>query len=282
MNPAPAEPPVPRWTRVHWLAAIAIVFALHVTLVFIFGARKSIAPAPVKNAPSLTLTGESADDLLGLNNATLFALPDRDGFSGIMWWAPPALPFHQQDWTEDPHWLADTNPLTVNQLVAAFHYYVETNHFAKVAFEFNQSPALAVPILKPQPILAQDSTLQIEGEIANRPLLSPVKLPSWPDSDVIAPSIVQVLVDAAGNVVSATLLPPVNSWEPSAIRDTVEPSPARNADADARAVEIARNARFAPLTSNAGSVASQPVTHLSVGQFVFNWRAVPVIITNGL
>ena len=280
MNPAPAEPPVPRWTRAHWLAAIAIVFALHVTLVFIFGSHKPVAPKPVRNAPSLALTGESADDLLGLNNATLFALPDRDGFSGLMW-TPMLLPFHLRDWTEDPHWLADTNSLPANELGAAFSRFVQTNHFAKASFAFNQSPPLVVPIIDSQSILAQGSTLQVEGEIAHRPWLNPVPLPSWPGSDVIAPSAVQVLVDAAGNVVSATLLPPVNSWEPSAVRDTVEPSAARDLDADARAVEIARNARFAPLSPHAGSLGSQPLTHLAVGQLVFNWQSVPLVATNG-
>ena len=281
MNSAPAGSPAPRWTWTYWLAAITIVFALHVTLVFIFGSHKPITPKPVKNAPSLALTGESADNLPGLNNATLFALPDRDGFSGIMW-APPPLSFHQQDWTEDPHWLAGTNSLAVNELGAAFNHFVQTNHFAKTTFEFNQSPPLVVPVIKPEPILAQDSTLKIGGEIANRPLLNPVQLPSWPSSDVIAPSPVQVLVDAAGNVISATLLPPMNSWEPSAVRDTVEPAPVRDPDADGRAIEIARNARFAPLSSHAGSLDAEPLTHLAIGQLIFNWRAVPVIATNGL
>ncbi len=281
MNSAPDGSPALGWTWTHWLAAITIVFALHVTLIFIFGSHKPITPEPVKNAPSLALTGESADSLPGQNNATLFALPDRDGFSGLMW-APPPLSFHQQDWTEDPHWLADTNPLAVNELGAAFKHFVQTNHFAKTSFEFNQSPPLVVPVFKPQPILAQDSTLQVEGEIAHRPLLNPVKLTSWPNSDVIAPSPVQVLVDAAGNVVSATLLPPMNSWEPSAVRDTVEPAPVRDPDADQRAVEIARNARFAPLSSHAGSLGTGPLTHLAVGQLIFNWQAVPVIATNGL
>ncbi|HTR42031.1 MAG TPA: hypothetical protein VMH87_10490 [Pseudomonadales bacterium] len=281
MNPAPAGPPVPRWTWTHWLAAITIVFALHVTLVFMFGSHKRVVLGPVKHAPSLTLTGESADNLPGLNDATLFALPERSGFSGLMW-APPPLSFHQQDWTEDPHWLAGNNPLAVAELGAAFKYFVQTNHFAKIGFEFNQSPPLSVPVVKPQPVLVQDSALRIDGEIADRPLLNPVKLPSWPNSDVIAPSLVQVLVDAAGNVVSATLLPPLDSWAPSAVRDTVEPSPVRDSNADQRAVEIARNSRFAPLSAHAGSFSSQPLTHLAVGQLIFNWQAVPMTATNGL
>jgi len=280
MTPVPAEPTVQKWTRVHWLAAIAIVFALHVTLIYIFGARKPIVPEAVKNTPSMALTGESADNLPGLN-ATLFALPDRNGFSGLMW-APPPLSFHQQDWTEAPHWLANNSPLAVNELGGAFRHYIQTNHFAKTTFEFNQSPPLTVSVIKPQPILAQESTLQVAGDVAHRPLLNPVKLPSWPSSDVIAPSVVQVLVDAAGNVVSATLLPPVNSWEPSVIRDTVEPFPARDTEADVRAVDIARNIRFAPLSPHAESLGSQPLTHLAVGQLIFNWQVVPAASTNGL
>ena len=279
MTPVPAEPIVQKWTRVHWLAAIAIVFALHITLIYIFGARKPIVPEPVKNAPSLAFTGQSAESLPGLN-ATLFALPDRDGFSGLMW-APPPLSFHQQDWTEAPHWLANNSPLAVSELGDTLRHYIKTNHFAKTTFEFNQSPPLTVPVIEPQPILAQESTLQVAGDLASRRLLYPVNLPSWPNSGVIAPSVVQVLVDAAGSVISATLLPPVNSWEPSAVRDTVEPFPVRDAEADARAVDIARNFRFAPLSPHAESLESRPLTHLAVGQLIFNWQVVPVTVTNG-
>lgn len=281
MTPVPAEPIVQKWTRVHWFAAIAIVFALHVTLIFIFGARKPIAPAPVNDAPSMALAAVSTDNLPGLNNATLFALPDRNGFSGLMW-APPPLSFHQQDWTEDPHWLANSSPLAVSELVAAFRHYIQTNHFAKTTFDFNQAPPLTVPVFKEQPILAQGSTLQASGDLANRTLLNAARLPSWPRSDVIAPSVVQVLVDAAGNVISATLLPPMNSWESSAVRDTVGPSPVRDSEADERAIDIARNTRFAPLASHTGSLNSEPLTHLSVGQLIFNWQTVPVTSTNGL
>jgi len=92
--------------------------------------------------------------------------------------------------------------------------------------------------------------------------------------------VVQVLVDAAGNVISAALLPPENLLQPSAVRESVEPSAVRDPDADARAVELARNARFAPLSPNAGSVASNLLGRLAVGQLIFNWQAVPVTNTN--
>ncbi|HUE36888.1 MAG TPA: hypothetical protein VMO20_05815 [Candidatus Acidoferrum sp.] len=280
MNVAPAEPPVKKWTWTRWLTLIAFVFVFHVALIFIFGAHKPVPPMQVKNAPSLTLTGESADNLLGLNNATLFALPSGNGFSGPMWIPYPPLPVRPPNWTEEPHWLAATNPLPVKALGATFHHFMQTNQFASVSFEFNQSPPLTVPVFTPEPLMAQTSTLQIEGALVKRPLLHPIQLPSWPFADVIAPSVVQVLVDAAGNVISAALLPPENLLQPSAVRESVEPSAVRDPDADARAVELARNARFAPLSPNAGSVASNLLGRLAVGQLIFNWQAVPVTNTN--
>jgi len=98
-----------------------------------------------------------------------------------------------------------------------------------------------------------------------------MNLQSWPYADIISPSVVQVLVDAAGNVVSAVLLPSENSLEATASRD---------ADADQCAVELARTARFAPLWPGAGSVESSPSIRLAVGRFIFNWQSVPPPATN--
>jgi hypothetical protein len=99
-----------------------------------------------------------------------------------------------------------------------------------------------------------------------------VKLPSWPFTDVIPPSAVQVLVDAAGNVVSATLLPPENYSDTPAVRD---------AAADQYAVGIARASRFAPLSPDAGSVEANPVGHLTVGRLIFNWQTVTPATVGG-
>jgi hypothetical protein len=115
--------------------------------------------------------------------------------------------------------------------------------------------------------------MEIQGQIASRPLLNQPKLPSWPFADVIAPSVVQVLVDAAGRVVSATLMPPPDNF--------LETPPARDPDADQYAVELARAARFAPLPSNPGGIESLPASHLSMGQIIFNWQTVPLPAAKG-
>jgi TonB family protein len=71
-------------------------------------------------------------------------------------------------------------------------------------------------------------------------------LPSWPYADVLAPSVVQAVVDAPGNVVSTVLL-----------------SPSGYDAADQRALELARAMRFTPSS------------HLTIGRMIFNWHTVP-------
>ncbi len=260
-----------------WLTLIAVVLALHVGLILIFGSRKAPAPAPVVNSPSLTLAADSSDGWIALNNATLFSLPNENGFAGQMWLTlPHAVPFQLLDWNEKPRWLEETDSLAVAQLVTSFDQFTRTNQFADLHFEYNAQPRLMVPALPAESPFAPGSTLQIEGPIARRPLVSPLKLPAWPSSDVLAPSKVQVLVNAAGNVVSAVLLPSENFLEASAPLD-----PDTGQQASARALELARSARFTPLPSSPGSLIPGEVSGLSVGVLIFNWQTVPKSATGG-
>ncbi len=268
MNAAPAGPPIRKWTWIHWTAAIAIVFLAHVALIYLFGTRQP-APAVLRtgNIPSLALADESSSDWLSLNNATLFALPDQNGFAGLMWTALPPLPFRHQDWTEPPRYLL----MPTNELGAVLSDYVQTNTFAGIHFEFNLPPPLVVPAIPVESPFQTNSTLQVQGAIATRSLRNSLDLPLWPRNDVIAPSVVQVLVNAAGNVVSAVLLPPENLSDSSASPDI---------EANQYAVRMARGAQFAPLAPADASVEASPASHLAIGQLVFNWQTVPITTTN--
>jgi hypothetical protein len=108
------------------------------------------------------------------------------------------------------------------------------------------------------PAFTENSTLRIEGELAQRPWINPVGLTNLPYADVIVPSRVQVLVDALGDVVSAVLLPPDDSEVAASHYDA----------ADQRALELARAARFAPSS------------RLAIGRLIFNWRTVAPPATN--
>jgi hypothetical protein len=240
------------WSRKKWLTVVAIIFAAHVAIIFAFGDRKQIVPRAVKNVPMLKLADDS-DELLALDDPTLFALPHLEGFAGPGWLETPRVQFHRQDWTEQPRWL----PLPAENLGATFQQFMRTNFFASRALDFKPEAKLSAPP-PVEPALAQSSTLQIAGELAQRKLLNEINPPSLPFNDIIAPSIVQVLVDAAGEVVSAVLLPPENSVEAAGRADI----------GDTNALRIARALHFAPAKT------------LTVGQIVFNWRTIPMTTTN--
>jgi hypothetical protein len=135
---------------------------------------------------------------------------------------------------------------------------MQTNRFTTFQFESKPPPQFTVPVVPVEPSLAKTSTLRIEGGLTRQRLLTPMKLPSWPYVDVMAPSKVQVLVNTAGNVVSAVLLPSDNPSEAASHYDV----------ADQRALELARAALFAPSPS------------LTIGRLVFDWHSVAPATTN--
>jgi hypothetical protein len=241
------------WTRGRWLTLIALVFTAHVALIFVFGGRKPVVPRAVTNVPTLTLVNHSSE-WLALNDPTLFVLPHPMDFASAFQGQMSALkqpPFH---WTEPSGALE----LSADELGLAFNQFMQTNHFA--SFELQLKPPLkfSTPGLPVEPALAQNSTWRVEGELAQRLLPSSINLTNWPYSGVIAPSTVQVLVDAAGNVVSTVLLPPDGGFTAADQYDK----------ADQRALELARAIRFTPSS------------RLTIGRMIFNWHTVPMPATN--
>jgi hypothetical protein len=269
MNPASAESPSaglagtvpPRrepsgndsWTLGRWLMLIALFYAAHVLLLFAFGARKPIVPRPVTNVPALKLT-EDAGEWFALNDPTLFALPHLGSFASAF--------RMQTDVAKQPSF-PRTEPsadlsLSAQELGTVFNEFMQTNHFAGFELQLKPPIKLSTSGLPIEPVLAQTSMLVIQGDVVRRPLLNPIDVPSLPYNDVIVPSKVQVVVDAAGNVISAVLLPSDNPLEAAGHWEA----------ADRRALELARSARFAP------------APHLSIGRRIFTWHTVPVTSTN--
>ena len=241
------------WTRDRWLTLIVLVFAAHVLLLFAFGGRKQIVPRAVTNVPALNLADNSSE-WLALNDPTLFALPHQKDFASAIW-----LPVHVMEppsfrWTEPPRWL----PVSADELGLAFNQFMQTNRFAGFELQLKSPVKLSALGLPVESALAQTSTLQIQDDLTQRRLLDSINLTNWPYANVIAPSKVQVLVDAAGNVVSTVLLPPDSGFTAADQYD----------QADQRALELARAARFAPSS------------RLTIGRMIFNWHTVPATNTN--
>jgi TonB family protein len=250
MNPAPANSPAlelttPQpnhgWSPTRWLAVITLIFGTHVALIYLSGEKKQVNPRAVTNVPKLKIA-DNSDELIALNDPTLFVLPHQRDFANAVWLETPPVNPPTFRWTESPRWL----PLPAENLGAAFQQFMRTNYFARPPLDFKPSPKFSTPVLPVKTPLAQNSMLQIVGKLAQRRLLNEINPPSLPDNDVIAPSVVQVLVDTAGNVVSAVLL-----------------TPSGLDAADQRALTLARTARFAPSAS------------LTIGRMIFTWHTVP-------
>jgi TonB family protein len=229
------------WSRRRWQTLILLVFAAHLALVFLFGEKKPVTPRAVTQMPALQLA-KDADELLELNDPTLFALPHQRDFAAAVWLQMPDVKPPPFRYTELPRWL----PLSADSLGATFSHLMQTNVFASRPLDFKPALALSTPVLPFEPLLLQHSTMQVEGELAQRQLPASISLTNWPYADVLAPCVVQVLVNAAGNVVS-----------------TVSLTPSGYAAADQRALAIARTLRFTP---SAG---------LTIGRIIFNWHTVP-------
>lgn len=257
MNEANADStagrPAVGWTRRRWLALVVVVFAAQVALIFVLGEKHFPPPATATDAPQLVLA-DGADDLIALGDPTLFALPHAGDFAPAFWGRPPVAPpasFPRAEPVLPPL-------LAAEDLGTVFIRFMQTNVFGSPQNDFKPAPRLSEPVAPLLPLFARNSSLRIEGELARRKLLDPVTLTNWPYADVIAPSQVQVLVDADGGVLSAVLLPPDNSADAAS----------HYGDADQRALEIARGLRFAPAPG------------LTLGRLIFNWRAVPPSATN--
>jgi TonB family protein len=238
------------WTRSRWWLVVFAVFLAHIGLIFALGDRKPIVPRQPAAVPQWRLA-DDAYEMIALNDPTLFALPHREGFSGAAWMNIPRVLTNSYEWSESPRWLS----LPVEQLGAAFSQFMETNVFARHVPELKAAPQLAAPVIAPiGPAPATNSTLRFEGDLTERPLAVPLQLPTWPAADLLAPSTVQVLVDDAGNVISAVLLPPGSGSK----------------DADQQALAIAKTARFEPLPTS-GTAA-----RWSRATMAIQWFTVPL------
>jgi hypothetical protein len=249
------------WSAGRWWTAIAVMFGLHVLLVFWLEDRLPTVPRKLGAAPAFRFSDNRMGEWLAIQDPTLFALPHRLGFSGEAWLKVRSPQFPPADWSEPARCLA----LDVQELGIPFGKFVLTNAPASFPIIATLQPGLANPgdfSIAPPPT---SSRLRIEGDLARRHLRLLLPLPSWTNTDLLANSIVQLLVDAQGNTVSAVLLPPRSGKE----------------QADQRALELAKAARFEPVDAGESGFKNASAG-LSIGRMVFEWQTVPEPSNNAL
>src|SRR5207245_1360307 len=201
-------------------------------LILLHGERRRPVQSPPNVATKIPLAadGSSAQPFAGLpavSDPTAFALPNAHGFSGAAWLTFAPLTYQLTDWTEPPRWLA----LDERHLGQAFAAFVATNASPPLLIADKPLPRLtASAVYAPADPLPTQSVLRLEDDLARRPLVAPMPLPSWPHTDVLTNSIVQLLVDAEGQTLSAVLL-----------------ATSGLSEADDYALKLAGGARFQPL-----------------------------------
>jgi hypothetical protein len=252
-EPAPLEPRA--WTARRWWTLVALVFLAQVVLLFALGAKKLPPVRPVLQVPVLQMAAVTNDEFMALNDPTLFAQPQTNDFGAAIRRRIPPVQTNSYRWQEPPGWLR--LPPAVESLGMALGRFMQTNQLAVWALDLKPPPVYSEPTAPAAAPPSRVSTLELRDALAQRVLLNPPDLTNWPAADVILPSRVQVLVDAAGRVFSAVLLPADYGLE-AVVRDE---------RADQAALALARAARFAP----AGQV--------TLGQMIFHWQGVPAPAT---
>jgi hypothetical protein len=269
---APGIPLPPR----RWAIGITLLAALQAAVLH-WGVRP---PGPPRASPASDIRFAVAPDrdaalaletFPWLTAPTLFAFPSLEGFSGAAWlrYETPTVP--QRPLEDSPRWLE-----------------VQTEHFGRSLADAVRA-ATPVPslVVDRQPVWRESSIpeesprtgvseMRVEGPLSSRRLLDPPALPVWPHPDLIADSIVQVVVSAGGRVMSASLVE--REGQPSGAPST--PQASRLPAADDAALNIARTRRFAPLAIPRPTPAWAESDILQWGRLVFQWQTVAPAPTN--
>jgi len=246
------------WLRVRWWLAVILVLGLQSGLVFWLGDRSPIITRPITHELAVFVVEDPASKLPALSDPLMFSPANPHGFSGPLWLNTPRLEYRFSDWTVPPSLLL----LQTQQFGNAFSKSFQSNTAPTFAVAANPEPHLASPrLFLPDPPVAMQSTLQIEGELLRGRMISPIVLPDWPHNDILAPTVVEVMVDLDGNTVSAR---PV--------------SKCGYADADKYALDVARALRYQSIRGNVPQ--QSPVAALNWGKLVFEWHTVMLPATN--
>lgn len=251
------------WPLHRWVYTLLGVFLAQVGLIWLLGERAKTPPSAVPFRTTIHLAADpwsarQLTDLPTISDPALFVLPNLHSFSGAAWLSFQPQEYPLADWTEDPRWLA----LNPNTLGKSFMEFVATNVPAPLLIANQPMPRPVVSDLSaPNPPLPAQSQLQIEGDLARRPLVVPLELPPWMHTDLLTNSVVQAAVDAGGYTFSATLLASCGLKE-----------------ADQFAMNLVARARFQPLAKENGS--RDEADPLTWGKIIFRWHTLPPSGTN--
>lgn len=254
-----ATPTPSRRLPLRWWSIVAVVFVAQVAAIYWLGERHPPRPEPHPPGPSLEFARPSLREWIALEDPSLFALPRPQSFSGLAWLTPTNPPPPSFDWSDAPEWL----PLDLPQLGLSLNRFLQTNTFGANPLPIRPNPVLTLPALASPFSLREKSQLSLAGELAGRPLLNPVELPSPMAADLLTNSVVRVIVDADGRPTSATLLGSCGQHA-----------------ADLLALQQAWHSKFSPLPLLPPESGVEGPPALQLGLMIFEWHTLPLPPTN--
>lgn len=261
MNAEAFEPT--RWARRRWIYAVAAVFAVQAVFVFSLGRRARPAPERPHFPTAIQLAGDDwparqSTNVFQFEDPTLLALPNLRGFSGSAWLRFAPLEYHPGEWSDSPDWLE----LQSKTLGEAFSRFVAASSAGPPLVADRPLPPLQryEPNF-PNEQMPSQSRLRVEGGLAGRQLLIAPLLPSWAHSELVSNSVVRVAVSGDGCTFSPVLLRESGHLE-----------------ADLKALEIANELRFLPVTKE--RVARGGSADMMWGKLIFQWHTLSLPMAN--
>lgn len=243
MNPAP---PVD-WSWRRWTGWTGLVLAMHIGLLLVIPPAPKGAGTPSLEIPARIVAGNphSGDIVARFTDPTLLALPHEHDFSASAWLRPQAPPHRFAEWVEPARWLAaDSSQLGLLPAISVGRPAYDP---PALSLPHPLNPATVSPNPPPRP-----SRLVVEGLLAATPPLSLPVLPQLTATNLVTNSIVIVLANQNGHVLTARL----PAADPQRPREQI--------DADNLALGLSRSLRFPP---------SPPSWR--EGRLVFQWSVQP-------
>lgn len=237
---------------------IAIAIASQLLFILWFSARGEFKTRVADSRPAIQLFDGVRSEWLRLTDPTLFARAHPDGISAAAWLDVPKHAYQPTDKGDAPAWL----PLAPESLGATFQQFVR-GYSVEGSAPRSWQPPTVTPLTRVRIPPVPESRVSLQGPLASRGIVSAPLLPTWTNTDVLAPSRVQVMVDPWGNPISAALL------TSSGLRA-----------ADEAAVALARQMMFGSETPNQLNHLQLPETDTSRGLLIFSWRTLSPITNN--
>ena len=242
------------WPARRWAMLVGTLLVLHFAGLWWFGAREPSPARVPERVPYWILGGPATARLWPLLDPTLFVHGHSNSFSGPAWMEPPVVAYQPSIPLEPPRFLIPT----AARMARSFQNAWTPRGWDPSPLALRVEPLPYTRALVPRSPLTDRPSRLVLGEWSRPVQLRtlPPSLPGWSAPDLLTNTVVRVLVEPTGRVVSAVVL--VSSgWEP----------------ADRQALSLARQLEF-EFPDAKGSTPGD-AGELVRGVLIFQWQTLP-------